>query len=75
LSKSRPLRFAWTNLGPTVGTIYSAAKNANREKPNEVYSPGRGGTGSRRGLTTNHDATGTKETSSTVESGLGERTI
>jgi hypothetical protein len=63
------------NLGPTAGTRYRAARNANRENPNEVYSPGRGGAGSRSGLTTNHDATGTKETSSTVESGLGERTI
>lgn len=70
-SKSRPLRFAFTNVGPKAGTRYSVEMKANIENPTDVYSAGRGGAGSRSGLTTNHVATGTKPKSKTGESGRG----
>lgn len=70
-SKSRPLRFAFTNVGPKAGTKYSVEMKANIENPTDVYSAGRGGAGSRSGLTTNHVATGAKPKSKTGESGRG----
>ena len=68
-NKSRPLRFAFTNVGPRTGTRYAVARNANTEKPSAAWKAGRGGNGSRRGRTSNHAPTGTRERNSTV--GIG----
>jgi len=59
-SKSLPFRSALTKVGPNAGTRYNVASSANIENPNDVYSAGSGGTGSKSGLTTNHAATGTR---------------
>ena len=32
-NKSRPLRFAFTKVGPRTGTRYAVARNAKTEKP------------------------------------------
>lgn len=64
-NRSRPLRFARMNAGPTDGTIYNVANRANIENPNEVYSAGSGGTGFKNGRRMYQDATGTKPRSKT----------
>jgi len=61
------------NVGPKAGTRYNVTRSANIENPTEVYSEGSGGTGSSKGRTTNHAATGTRETSKIFESGRGDR--
>jgi hypothetical protein len=58
-------------VGPKAGTKYNVARSANIENPTEVYKDGSGGTGSRKGRTTNHAATGTMEPSKIVGSGRG----
>lgn len=46
--------------------------NANIENPTDAHRAGKGGTGSSKGRTTNHEATGTRDISKILESGLGD---
>ncbi len=69
------MRFALTKVGPRAGTRYSVARKAKRENPREVWSAGRAGIGSRRGLTTSHAATGTSPKRRIEGKGLGRSVI
>jgi len=71
LSRSLPFRWAETNTGPRRGIRCNVAKNEKTENPTDTYSADRGGTGSSKGLATNHNATGTNPKSSTLGKGLG----
>ena len=47
------------------------ARKANIDNPQDTWRAGRGGTGSINGRTTNHDATGTEDTSKSDGMRLG----
>ena len=59
-------------VGPSAGTRCNVAKNAKMEKPREEYRAGIEGAGSKKGLTMNHEATGTRPKSNTGDKGRGE---
>ena len=60
--------------GPSAGTRYIVAKNANIEKPIDAYSAGMAGKGSKSGRTKHQDAIGTKQNRSRGGSGRGRST-
>ena len=70
-SRSTPPSSALTKAGPSAGTRYTVAKNANKEKSIDAYSAGMAGKGSKSGRTKRQDAIGTKQNRRAGGSGRG----